>query len=114
MHEGAFPTALQELDQVYLLSAMPSLPQRARPMNGPVHSRAFGSFALWASGYPVRAIASTKDAFAVARDTGAAAGDRVIICWWSGNLNLLLREATTAQAFSDEANRSLLSMACLV
>jgi class 3 adenylate cyclase/tetratricopeptide (TPR) repeat protein len=102
MHEGDFPAAVQELDQAYRISAIPSLPQRMRPMYWRVHSRAFGSFALWASGYPTRAIARAREAFAVARDLAAAAADRILACWWSGNLNLLLRESNTARAFSEE------------
>jgi class 3 adenylate cyclase/tetratricopeptide (TPR) repeat protein len=102
MHEGDFPAALQELEGAYRISAIPSLPQRKRPMYWRVHGRAFGSFALWASGYPTRAIARAAEAFAVARDLAAPAEARIIACWWSGNLNLLLRESTTARLFSEE------------
>jgi predicted ATPase len=55
-------------------------------------------------GYPTRAIARAREAFAVARDIAAAAVDRIFACWWSGNLNLLLGEPTTARAFNEEAN----------
>jgi len=103
MHEGDFFAALQELDQAYRISAIPSLPQRMRPMNWRVHSPAFGSFALWASGYPARAIAKAREAFAIAREIAAPAADRIFACYWAGNLNLLLRESTTARAVCEEA-----------
>jgi tetratricopeptide (TPR) repeat protein len=102
MHDGDFPAAVQELEQAYRISGIPSLPQRQRPMYWRVHSRAFGSFALWASGYPTRAIARATEAFAVADDLAAPAEARIIACWWSGNVNLLLRESNTARLFSEE------------
>jgi class 3 adenylate cyclase/tetratricopeptide (TPR) repeat protein len=102
MHEGDFRAALQELDEVYQLSAIASLPYRVRPINWRIHGRAFGSFALWVSGYPARAVARAREAFAVARDVRAAAADRIFACWWSGYLNLLLREFNTARGFSEE------------
>jgi predicted ATPase len=103
MHEGDFLAAIQELDEVYRISAIPSLPQRLRPINWRVHSRAFASFALWVSGYPTRATTRAREAFEVGRTISAAAVDRIFACWWSGNLYLLLRESATAQGFSDEA-----------
>ncbi|MBV8453774.1 MAG: hypothetical protein JOZ29_16105, partial [Deltaproteobacteria bacterium] len=103
MHEGDFPAAIQELDKVYRISAIPSLVHRLRPVNWRVHSRAYGSFALWVSGYPTRAAARAREAFVVGRDTSAAAVDRIFACWWSGNLYLLLREPTMAQGFNNEA-----------
>jgi tetratricopeptide (TPR) repeat protein len=102
MHEGDFSGALVELEQAYRISGIPSLPQRKRPMYWRVHSRAFGSFALWASGYPMRAIARATEAFEVARDLAAPAEARIIACWWSGHLHLLLRDSNTARAFSEE------------
>jgi predicted ATPase len=102
MHEGDFPAALQELEHAYRISAMSSLVLRLRPYDWRVHGRAFASFALWVSGYPARAIARAGEAFVVARDIGAAAADRIFACWWSGHLNLLLRESNTATAFSEE------------
>jgi predicted ATPase len=102
MHEGDFPAALQELEHAYRISAIGSLAPRLRPADWRVHIRAFASFALWVSGYPARAIARAGEAFVVARDIGAAAADRIFACWWSGHLNLLLRESNTARAFSEE------------
>jgi tetratricopeptide (TPR) repeat protein len=102
MHEGDFAGALQELDEAYRISAIPSLPNRVRPMNWQTHSRAFASVALWISGYPTRAIARASEALAVARDLAAAAADRVFACWWCCWLNLLLRETNTARALSEE------------
>jgi tetratricopeptide (TPR) repeat protein len=103
MHEGDFPEAMQELDQAYQLSGVPSAAQPVRPMNWRVHSRAFTSFVLWVSGYPERAVARAKEAFVVAHDLGASAADRLFVCWWSAHLHLLLRESTTAARLSDEA-----------
>jgi adenylate cyclase len=102
MHEGDFPTAIQELDHAYQISAIPSLAQRWRPYDWRVHSRSFASFALWVSGYPARATARAREAFEVAHQVTAAAANRIFACWWSGNLNLLLRESNTARAFSEE------------
>ena len=102
MHEGDFPAALQHLEHAYQISAIPSLAQRVRPIDWRVHIRAFASFALWVSGYPARATARAREAFEVAHQVAAAAADRVFACWWSGYLNLLLRESNTARAFSEE------------
>jgi len=102
MHEGDFPAALQHLEHAYQISAIPSLAQRVRPIDWRVHIRAFASFALWVSGYPARATARAREAFEVAHQVAAAAADRVFAYWWSGYLNLLLRESNTARAFSEE------------
>ena len=107
MHEGDFPTALQDLEHAYRISAIPSLVHRLRPFNWRVHSRAFASFALWVSGYLTGATSRAREAFEVARAISAAAADRVFACWWSGHLYLLLRESATAQGFSDEATTLL-------
>src|SRR5262249_55849602 len=101
--EGDFGAALQELDEAYRISVISSLPYRERPINWLVHSRAFASVALWASGYPTRAIERAREAFAVARDIAALVAERLFVCWWAGNLYLLLRESTTARVFSEEA-----------
>jgi tetratricopeptide (TPR) repeat protein len=105
MHEGDFPAALQELDEAYRISAIPSLPHRLRPINWRVHSRAFASFALWVSGYPTSATERVREAFEVVRGISAPPAERITACWWSGNLYLLLRQLATAQRFSDEATR---------
>jgi class 3 adenylate cyclase/predicted ATPase/tetratricopeptide (TPR) repeat protein len=112
MHEGDFPGAIEELDQAYRISTIPSLAHRLRAINWRVHSRAFASFALWVSGYPTRATARAREAFEVAREVVAAPSDRIFACWWSANLNLLLREPTTAQLFSEKWRHLLLSMNC--
>jgi class 3 adenylate cyclase/tetratricopeptide (TPR) repeat protein len=102
MHEGDFPAALQELAHTFRISALPSLAPRARALNWLVHSRGFASFAFWVSGYPTRASAVAREAFEVARQVAANAGDLIFACWWSGYLNLLLRESNTARAFSEQ------------
>jgi tetratricopeptide (TPR) repeat protein len=102
MHEGDFHTAIQELDHAYQISAIPSLAQRWRPYDWRVHSRSFASFALWVSGYPARATARAGEAFEIAYQVSAAAVNRIFAYWWSGHLNLLLRESNTARAFSEE------------
>ncbi|MBV8362514.1 MAG: hypothetical protein JO189_31960 [Deltaproteobacteria bacterium] len=104
MHEGDFRTALKELDEAYRILEIPSLPYRVRPVDWRVHSRAFASIILWVSGYPARAIARAREAFAVVREVEAAPPDRIFACWWASNLNLLLREPTTARAFIEEAS----------
>jgi adenylate cyclase len=104
MHEGDFGAALRELDEAYRIAVMPSLPYRVRPINWLVHSRAFASIALWAAGYPTRAIERAGEAFAVADAMAAPAAERMFACWWAGALHLILRNSTTAQAFSDEAS----------
>jgi predicted ATPase len=76
-----------------------------RPVNWRVHSRAFSFFVLWASGYPARAVARAREAFALAREIAAATPDLVFAFWWAGNLNLLLRDPTNARAYNDEAMR---------
>jgi adenylate cyclase len=105
MHEGKFPAAMRELDQAYKLSAIPSLARRVRPINWRLHSRAFSSLAFWVSGYPKGAVARAREAIAVARDIAAAPADLIFALWWSGNLQLLLKDSTNARAFSDEAMR---------
>ncbi len=102
MHEGDFPAALKHLDHTYQISAIPSLGQRVRPVDWRVHSRAFGSFVGWVSGYPTLATARAREAFEVAHQVAAPAADRVYACWWTLILNLLLRESNTARAFSEE------------
>ena len=102
MHEGDFAAALEHLEHAHRIAAIPSLAQRLRPIDWRVHTRAFASVALWISGYPSRATGTAREAFAVAREIAAAAQDRIFACWWSGNLNLLLREPNEAQAFSNE------------
>jgi class 3 adenylate cyclase/tetratricopeptide (TPR) repeat protein len=105
MNKGEFPAAMCELDEAYRLSAIPSLAQSVRPVDWRVHSRAFTSFVLWASGYPARAIARAKEAFVVAREVEAAAADLIFASWWAGNLYLLLGAATTALEFGDRSMR---------
>ena len=102
MHEADFPAAVRELDLTFRMSANPSLPQRMRAVNWRVHGRAFGSLALWIAGYPARATFTGREAFEVARRINAGGGDRIFACWWSGYLNLLLRESNTARAFNEE------------
>jgi tetratricopeptide (TPR) repeat protein len=103
MHEGNFPAALEGLEQAFRISAIRSLVPRVRPVDWRVHSRGFASFALWVSGYPAQAIARARQAFEVGDQGATAVADRVFACWWSCLLNLLLRESSTARAFSDEA-----------
>jgi adenylate cyclase len=94
---------MRELDQAYKLSAIPSLSQRMRPINWRVHSRAFSSFAFWVSGCPARAVATAREAFA--RDIAAAGVDLIFALRWSGNLQLLLKDSTSARTFSEEHMR---------
>jgi tetratricopeptide (TPR) repeat protein len=107
MHEGDFSAALEELEEAFRISAIPSLPLRPRPVNWLVHSRAFASNALRASGYPTRAIDRAREAFAVAREMAAPVAERLFACWWAANLYLLRRESTTAGAVSEEAGTLL-------
>jgi class 3 adenylate cyclase/tetratricopeptide (TPR) repeat protein len=103
MYEGNLFSAMEEFDRVDMLSASVSSKRDVAMMNWRIQNRSFASWTLWALGYPERAMARSKESFAVAREVSGSAGDLALALWWSANLNLGLRDWKTAYLHADEA-----------
>ena len=103
LYEGNFIAALEEFDHVYKLSARASSKGEAGFYNRRIQSRAFASFTWWALGYPERAMSTSRESFALAREVAVSPADLVSVLWWSAVLDLFLRNWRAAFSHADEA-----------
>jgi predicted ATPase len=101
LYEGNFTAAINELEQADKLSAIVSSKKRAFDWH--VESRAWVSYAYWASGYPQRAVDKSKESLAIARDLKASSLDLASALWFSAALNMQLKNWKIADAHAGEA-----------
>jgi class 3 adenylate cyclase/tetratricopeptide (TPR) repeat protein len=104
--EGNFRAALQEFDRVYELP-MGASSKRVVGFGGwRTISRALASLTLWFLGYSERAVARSRESFAVAREMIIGSpSDLPSALVWSAMLNLLLRDRQTARSQAEEGIR---------
>ena len=105
LYEGDFLAAGKEFQQAEKLSTSATAKRSARPYEWRVQSRAIGSFAYWALGYPQRATDKSKESLSVARESKASPTDVISALWWSAALNLQLKNWKAAKVYADEAMR---------
>ena len=103
LFEGDFISASEEFDQAHDLSSGIWQKRAAASLNWQVLCRAAACFALWVSGYPVRATDRCRVAFVVAREISASPADLLVTWWWSAVLNLMLGDRNSAYSHFDKA-----------
>jgi len=103
--EGNLVAALEEFEQASKLSVGAPSKREVAVWNWRSRSRSLASLTLWGLGYPERAMARSRESFAVARDPIAPPGDLAVALFWSAILNRCLGNPKTAYANADEAKR---------
>ncbi len=104
MFAGNFTTAMQEFERAHQLAAKPSK-QEATFADWRSEGQGLASLTLWCLGYPERAAARSSESFISARESMAQFVAQAWALYWSGVLNVMLRDWRTAYSHADQAIR---------
>ncbi|MBV8358654.1 MAG: hypothetical protein JO189_12050, partial [Deltaproteobacteria bacterium] len=103
IYEGDFLSAQEQVGRINRLPVNSIAKPGLLMYNWRVQAQAFGSFTLWALGFPRRAAENSRKSIELARQLTAARLDVISVLWWAGFLNLLFRNWDAAYSYANEA-----------